>query len=300
MAYEKIGFKKGDVLKAEHLNHIEEGLTTSQAHSLGITFQSNNTCYLTDLGHYQTREEVLALLNRPNTTLFNYDMQGCLYRENEGLIWSGILLSLTGESFFISVNFSPLSHENQHWQGTISTYASIQNHKINLDSVISDRDYFYLTYSPQICILQSEAFGSMRIASSNPMGNILLLSGYGSFFLESGIPVSFKIFGGINEERNFTPLITSIDPMYATLETITGSITAVQEHLSVGFPIYAIIEPGLIQGFTGSVPVQQDSNGNLFAKIETITDNTYMSIIMRFIDGSVQSYLLQQKQLSPL
>ena len=106
MAYEKIGFKKGDVLKAEHLNHIEEGLTTSQAHSLGITFQSNNTCYLTDLGHYQTREEVLALLNRPNTTLFNYDMQGCLYRENEGLIWSGILLSLTGESFFISVNFS--------------------------------------------------------------------------------------------------------------------------------------------------------------------------------------------------
>lgn len=26
MAYEKIGFNKGDVLKAEHLNHIEEAL----------------------------------------------------------------------------------------------------------------------------------------------------------------------------------------------------------------------------------------------------------------------------------
>lgn len=30
MAYEKIGFVKGDILKAEHLNHIEEGLSNAE------------------------------------------------------------------------------------------------------------------------------------------------------------------------------------------------------------------------------------------------------------------------------
>ena len=116
MAYEKIGFKDGDVLKAEHLNHIEEGLTTSQADSFGLTFiLSNNTCYLTDFDHYQTIAEVLDLLNRPNVTLFNYDMEGFLYRESNELRWSGILLSLTGEPHYVSVNFSPMSKKDRPW-----------------------------------------------------------------------------------------------------------------------------------------------------------------------------------------
>ena len=37
MAYEKIGFNKGDVLKAEHLNHIEEGIQSNSNYLLGNT-----------------------------------------------------------------------------------------------------------------------------------------------------------------------------------------------------------------------------------------------------------------------
>ena len=37
MAYEKIGFNKGDVLKAEHLNHMEEGIQLNSNYLLGNT-----------------------------------------------------------------------------------------------------------------------------------------------------------------------------------------------------------------------------------------------------------------------
>lgn len=39
MAYEKIGFNKGDVLKAEHLNHIEEGIKNNSMSNLGFAVQ---------------------------------------------------------------------------------------------------------------------------------------------------------------------------------------------------------------------------------------------------------------------
>lgn len=302
MVYEKLNLKDGDILKAEHLSHIEKGLTTSQTSSIGITFHSNNNiCYLTDLDHYQTRAEVLDLLNRPNTTLFNYDMQGCLYRESNALRWSGILISLTGEPHFVAVDFSSLTRESSQWQGTVSTYLSIQNHKINIDSVISDEEYFYLINSPQFCILSTEELGDVRIASTKPMGNQLLLAGYGSIFIPSGFPVSYKIFGMIDEERNFNPFTFSLDPMYLAVETIAESIEAIQEFISSGHPVYAIIEPGLIQGVSGTAPVQQDVDGNLFVRVESITvDNAYVSAILRFINDTVQTYLLQLKPLSPI
>jgi hypothetical protein len=36
MAYEKIGFKKGDVLKAEHMNHIEAGIVQLDSEKLSL------------------------------------------------------------------------------------------------------------------------------------------------------------------------------------------------------------------------------------------------------------------------
>ena len=66
MAYEKIGFNKGDVLKAEHLNHIEEGLASVGLvkDRIGINFSDSEFA--------ETLEEIIA--NPDN--YFIYAMDG--------------------------------------------------------------------------------------------------------------------------------------------------------------------------------------------------------------------------------
>ena len=66
MAYEKIGFNKGDVLKAEHLNHIENELSLNNP---SIRFSK----MIVSLDFELTDEEKRAMQENPASICFSYD-----------------------------------------------------------------------------------------------------------------------------------------------------------------------------------------------------------------------------------
>ena len=66
MAYEKIGFKDGDVLKAEHLNHIENELSLNNP---SIRFAK----MIVSLDFELTDEEKRAMQENPASIYFSYD-----------------------------------------------------------------------------------------------------------------------------------------------------------------------------------------------------------------------------------
>lgn len=72
MGYEKIGFNKGDVLKAEHLNHIEENISGIKTfHIYGGTATDDVTKYFENVTFYQ--EAKTAIQNKKPVVFFYHE-----------------------------------------------------------------------------------------------------------------------------------------------------------------------------------------------------------------------------------
>ena len=72
MAYEKIGFNKGDVLKAEHLNHMEENISGIKTfHIYGETADDDVTKSFENVTFYQ--EAKAAIQNRKPVIFFYHE-----------------------------------------------------------------------------------------------------------------------------------------------------------------------------------------------------------------------------------
>lgn len=73
MAYEKIGFNKGDVLKAEHLNHMEENISGIKTfHVYGETADDDVTKTFENVTFYQ--EAKAAIQNRKPVIFFYHEL----------------------------------------------------------------------------------------------------------------------------------------------------------------------------------------------------------------------------------
>lgn len=68
MAYEKIGFNKGDVLKAEHLNHMEEGISEIKVFDLHCEPSTDDTTIVFSPVSYY--EEAYSALSSGKNVLF--------------------------------------------------------------------------------------------------------------------------------------------------------------------------------------------------------------------------------------
>ena len=70
MAYEKIGFNKGDVLKAEHLNHIEENISGIKTfHIYGETVGDETAKIFENVTFFQ---EAKAAIQNKKPVIFFY------------------------------------------------------------------------------------------------------------------------------------------------------------------------------------------------------------------------------------
>ena len=78
MSYEKLGFTKGQILKADHLNHIEEGI--AKASSLSWNDLTNKPEELSE-------SELLIWLNEANVVQFLASTIGEIYVTNNNEIY---------------------------------------------------------------------------------------------------------------------------------------------------------------------------------------------------------------------
>ena len=157
MAYEKIGFNKGDVLKAEHLNHIENELSLNNPN---IRFSKMIFSFEIDL----TDDEKRAMQENPaSICFFNGDIPDAptlfFSKERSGnseLVYYGInnastyqlVFNLQGECLVDSCFYKPfLKAQN---------FEIIEGNRIQLEDRSSGAFYFLLVTPPEILQLRVE------------------------------------------------------------------------------------------------------------------------------------------------